>query len=34
VGLEVGSAAAAIISAGDAAGDVDDIADKVEELRG
>jgi large subunit ribosomal protein L7Ae len=34
VGLEVGSAAAAIVSAGDAAGDVDDVADKVEELRG
>ncbi|WP_135362902.1 50S ribosomal protein L7Ae [Halosimplex halophilum] len=32
-GLEVGSAAAAIVDAGDAQGDVDDIAGKVEELR-
>ncbi|MFB6140088.1 MAG: 50S ribosomal protein L7Ae [Halosimplex sp.] len=32
-GLEVGSAAAAIVDAGDAQSDVDDIADKVEELR-
>jgi large subunit ribosomal protein L7Ae len=32
-GLEVGSAAAAVVDAGEAAGDVDDIADKVEELR-
>jgi len=32
-GLEVGSAAAAIVDAGDAAEDVEDIADKVEELR-
>ena len=32
-GLEVGSAAAAIVDAGDASGDVEDIADKVEELR-
>ena len=32
-GLEVGSAAAAIVDAGDADGDVEDIADKVEELR-
>ncbi|PSQ18135.1 50S ribosomal protein L7ae [Halobacteriales archaeon QS_8_69_26] len=31
-GLEVGSAAAAIVDAGDAAGDVDDVAEKVEEL--
>jgi len=32
-GLEVGSAAAAITDAGDAAGDVDDIAEKLEELQ-
>ncbi|PSQ20703.1 50S ribosomal protein L7ae [Halobacteriales archaeon QS_9_67_15] len=32
-GLEVGSAAAAIVDAGDAQDDVDDIAAKVEELR-
>ncbi len=32
-GLEVGSAAAAITDAGDASGDVEEIADKVEELR-
>lgn len=32
-GLEVGSAAAAIIDPGEAAGDVDDIAADVEELR-
>jgi len=32
-GLEVGSAAAAITDAGDASEDVEDIADKVEELR-
>jgi large subunit ribosomal protein L7Ae len=32
-GLEVGSAAAAIVDAGEAQGDVDDIADKLEELR-
>ncbi|WP_415382621.1 50S ribosomal protein L7Ae [Halosimplex sp. TS25] len=32
-GLEVGSAAAAIVDAGDAQDDVDDIASKVEELR-
>ncbi|WP_181686823.1 50S ribosomal protein L7Ae [Halorhabdus salina] len=32
-GLEVGSAAAAIVEAGDASEDVDDIADKVEDLR-
>ena len=32
-GLEVGSAAAAIVDAGEADGDVDDIASKVEELR-
>jgi large subunit ribosomal protein L7Ae len=32
-GLEVGSAAAAILDAGDADGDVEDIASKVEELR-
>jgi len=32
-GLEVGSAAAAVTSAGDAADDVEDIADKLEELR-
>ena len=32
-GLEVGSAAASIVDAGDAEGDVEDIADKVEELR-
>jgi len=32
-GLEVGSAAAAIVTAGDASEDVEDIADKLEELR-
>lgn len=32
-GLEVGSAAAAVVDAGDAEGDVEDIAEKVEELR-
>lgn len=32
-GLEVGSAAAAIVDAGDADGQVEDIADKIEELR-
>ncbi len=32
-GLEVGSAAAAIVDAGEAEGDVEDVADKVEELR-
>ncbi|GAA0201550.1 50S ribosomal protein L7Ae [Haladaptatus pallidirubidus] len=32
-GLEVGSAAAAIVDAGEASDDVDDIASKVEELR-
>ncbi len=32
-GLEVGSAAAAIVDAGEAQDDVDDIAEKVEELR-
>jgi large subunit ribosomal protein L7Ae len=32
-GLEVGSAAAAIVDAGEAAGDVDDISAKLEELR-
>ncbi len=32
-GLEVGSAAAAITDAGDAEAEVEDIADKVEELR-
>ncbi len=32
-GLQVGSAAAAIIDAGDASDDVEDIAEKVEELR-
>jgi large subunit ribosomal protein L7Ae len=32
-GLEVGSAAAAIVSAGEADDDVEDVADKVEELR-
>jgi large subunit ribosomal protein L7Ae len=32
-GLEVGSAAAAITDAGEAVNDVDDIADKLEELR-
>ncbi|SDJ63277.1 LSU ribosomal protein L7AE [Halovenus aranensis] len=32
-GLEVGSAAAAITDAGDASTDVEDIAEKVEELR-
>jgi large subunit ribosomal protein L7Ae len=32
-GLEVGSAAAAIVDAGEAESDVEDIADKVEELR-
>ena len=33
VGLEVGSAAAAIVDAGEASDDVDDIASKVEDLR-
>jgi len=32
-GLEVGSAAAAVVDAGDAEDDVEDIAEKVEELR-
>lgn len=32
-GLEVGSAAAAIVDAGDASDDVEDIATKVEDLR-
>jgi len=32
-GLEVGSAAAAIVQAGEASADVDDIAEKLEELR-
>lgn len=32
-GLEVGSAAAAVVDAGDAADEIEDIADKVEELR-
>ncbi|MGM0605713.1 MAG: 50S ribosomal protein L7Ae [Halobacteriota archaeon] len=32
-GLEVGSAAAAIVDAGEAASDVEDISEKVEELR-
>ncbi len=32
-GLQVGSAAAAIVDAGDAEDDVEDIAEKVEELR-
>jgi large subunit ribosomal protein L7Ae len=32
-GLEVGSAAAAITDAGDAREDIDDIAEKIEELR-
>lgn len=32
-GLEVGSASAAIVDAGDATGTVEDISDKVEELR-
>jgi len=32
-GLEVGSAAAAVVDAGEAADDVEDIGDKVEELR-
>jgi large subunit ribosomal protein L7Ae len=32
-GLEVGSAAAAIVDAGNASDDVDDIASKIEELR-
>ena len=32
-GLEVGSAAAAIVDAGEAEGDVEDISEKVEELR-
>lgn len=32
-GLEVGSAAAAIVDPGEAEGDVEDIADKLEELR-
>ncbi len=31
-GLEVGSAAAAVVDAGEAADDVEDIADKVEDL--
>ncbi|SEH15402.1 LSU ribosomal protein L7AE [Natronorubrum sediminis] len=31
-GLEVGSAAAAIVDSGEASGDVEDIADKVEDL--
>lgn len=31
-GLEVGSAAAAVVDAGDASEDIDDVADKVEEL--
>ena len=33
VGLEVGSAAAAIVDAGEASSDVEDISDKVEDLR-
>ena len=33
VGLEVGSAAAAIVDAGEAEGEIDDIADKIAELR-
>jgi len=32
-GLEVGSAAAAIVDAGEAQGDVEDISEKLEELR-
>ncbi|MFD1588792.1 50S ribosomal protein L7Ae [Halorientalis brevis] len=32
-GLEVGSAAAAIVDAGEASGDVDDIAEKLEDLQ-
>ncbi len=32
-GLEVGSAAAAVVDAGEAESDIQDIADKVEELR-
>jgi large subunit ribosomal protein L7Ae len=32
-GLEVGSAAAAVTDAGEAGGDIEDIADKIEELR-
>jgi len=32
-GLEVGSAAAAIVDPGEAEGDVEDVAEKVEELR-
>ncbi|PSQ13951.1 50S ribosomal protein L7ae [Halobacteriales archaeon QS_8_69_73] len=32
-GLEVGSAAAAVVDAGEAQDDIDDIAEKVEELR-
>ena len=32
-GLEVGSAAAAIVTAGEASGDVDDIAQKLEDLQ-
>lgn len=32
-GLEVGSAAAAVVDAGDASGDVEDIQTKVEDLR-
>jgi len=32
-GLEVGSAAAAIVDGGDAADDIDDIADKLEDLQ-
>ena len=32
-GLEVGSAAAAIVQSGEASGDVEDIAEKLEELR-
>ncbi|MFB6084073.1 MAG: 50S ribosomal protein L7Ae [Halorientalis sp.] len=32
-GLEVGSAAAAIVTAGEASGDVDDITEKLEDLR-
>ncbi|PSQ28567.1 50S ribosomal protein L7ae [Halobacteriales archaeon QS_9_68_17] len=32
-GLEVGSAAAAVVDAGEAGDDVEDIADKVEDLR-
>jgi large subunit ribosomal protein L7Ae len=31
-GLEVGSAAAAVVDAGDASDDIDDVAEKVEEL--